>query len=107
MSHRYQKYILIEMEALMKVLGGVAYPLGGIGFSNPQQESGLLTIGDVVQMEVADLDSASSCPEAGHRVANAVCQYLENFNEQIQQRIASILFAVDEIYQKDSVSEPK
>lgn len=109
MSARYQKYLLIELESLMKVLGGVAYPLGGIGFaaSARAQDADLLTIGEVVQFEVADLDSASTCPEACHRVANAVCQYLEGFNQQLQERVTAILSAVEASFQNESVAEPR
>lgn len=93
----------------MKVLGGVAYPLGGIGFaaSARAQDADLLTIGEVVQFEVADLDSASTCPEACHRVANAVCQYLEGFNQQLQERVTAILSAVEASFQNESVAEPR
>lgn len=108
-SVRYQKYMMIELEGLMKVLGGVAYPLGGIGYALAagKTESDLLTIGDVVHMEVADLDSASSCPEACHRVSNSVCQYLDDFNQQLQQRVAALLSEVEVAHQSESISEPR
>jgi hypothetical protein len=113
MSNRYQKYMLIELDALLKVLSGVAYPLGGINFSTasagPGQanESDLLTVGDVVRHDVPDLDSAASCPEACHRVASAVCQYLDGFNEQLQQRLANVLISVDSHYLPSSAPDPK
>lgn len=104
MSNRYQRYMMIELDALNRVFSGVAYPLGGIGFSGAVQsgsranDSDVLSVGDVVRYEVPDLDSAGSCPEACHRVANALCQYLDAFNEQIQQRLTGVLNSVDQCY---------
>ena len=112
MSNRYQKYLLIELDSLMRVLCGLTYPLGGIDFSTSAsarggrvKEAGLLTVSDVVCMEIADIDSASTCPEACHRVANALCQYLDGFNEQLQQRISRILNATEHHYLKESEEE--
>ena len=104
MSNRYQRYMMIELDALNRVFAGVNYPLGGFNFRGAgasSRESGMLTVGDVVREEVPDLDSAGSCPEACHRVANAVCQYLDAFNEQVQQRITVVLNAVDLAYPMD------
>lgn len=104
MSNRYQRYMMIELDALIRVFSGVAYPLGGISFSAAGQagqgsgEADLLTVGDVVRYEVPDLDSAGSCPEACHRVANAVCQYLDAINEQMQQRVTGVINCVDQYY---------
>ncbi|RLU01479.1 M48 family metallopeptidase [Ketobacter sp.] len=101
MSNRYQRYMMIELDALIRVFSGVAYPLGGFSFRGAVSESndaGLLTVGDVVREEVPDLDSAGSCPEACHRVANTVCQYLDSFNEELQQRLTGIVTSVDHCY---------
>ena len=101
MSNRYQRYMMIELDALVRIFSGVAYPLGGFSFRGPSGEhndAGMLTVGDVVREEVPDLDSAGSCPEACHRVANAVCQYLDAFNEELQQRLTSIVTCVDLAY---------
>ncbi|MCP5013946.1 MAG: hypothetical protein GY938_01530 [Ketobacter sp.] len=104
MSNRYQRYMMIELDALIRVFAGVTYPLGGISFSGSGQngqragEADLLTVGDVIRYEVPDLDSAGSCPEACHRVANAVSQYLDGFNEHIQQRVTGVVACVDQSY---------
>ncbi|MBA56160.1 MAG: hypothetical protein CMK89_17050 [Pseudomonadales bacterium] len=101
MSNRYQRYMMIELDALVRIFSGVAYPLGGFSFRGTVQDNndaGMLTVGDVVREEVPDLDSAGSCPEACHRVANAVCQYLDAFNEELQQRLTSIVTCVDYAY---------
>jgi hypothetical protein len=101
MSNRYQRYMMIELDALIRVFSGVTYPLGGFNFrgaGSTSGESDMVTVGDVVREEVPDLDSAGSCPEACHRVANAVCLYLDAFNEEVQQRLTVVLNCVDQTY---------
>jgi len=101
MCTRYQRYMMIELDVLIRVFSGVTYPLGEFRFpgtSAADGEASLLTIGEVLRMEVPDLDSSGSCPEACHRVANAVCQYLDLFNEEIQQRLTGIISSVSEHY---------
>lgn len=100
-SLRYQKYLLIELDSLMKVLNGLSYPLGGA----PAQGQGvnMVSLGEVVVREVADIDSAHTCPEACHRVANALCHYLESLNEQLQQRISQVLQVTEQHYLVEAV----
>ncbi len=109
MSTRYQKYLLIELDALMKVFGSVTYPLGGISYLSggmQHEDVDSLTVADVIVNDVADIDSASTCAEACHRVANAVCQYIDNLNEQLQQRVASVLVGVEQAYQMEAEVSP-
>ncbi|MDY6921664.1 MAG: M48 family metallopeptidase [Pseudomonadota bacterium] len=114
MSHRYQRYMMIELDALIRVFRGVANPLGGIDLGvppaavpSPAAEINLLSVADVVRMRVPDLESAGSSAQACHRVANAVCQYMDTFNEQIQQRVTGILVAVDRAYSSAESPAPR
>lgn len=94
---RYQKYVLLELASVLRHVEPVAHPMMAYAL----QTAGSLkargeqvqppTIGEVLRIEIADLDSASSCPEACHRVANGVLQYLESLNEQLQDRVSLLV----------------
>ena len=62
------------------------------------------TIGEVIRIEISDLDSASSCPEACHRVANGVVQYLESLNEQLQDRVSLVVARTEAVLAEQALS---
>lgn len=94
---RYQKYVLLELASVLRHVEPVAHPM----MAYAMQTAGSLkalgealqppTIGEVLRIEIVDLNSASTCPEACHRVANGVLQYLESLNEQLQDRVSLLV----------------
>ena len=107
---RYQKYVMLELNSVLKMVNNVPHPmmvfaLHAMEAFNPA--AGSLeppSIGQVLRIEIADLDSASSCPEACHRVANSVIQYMESLNEQLQDRVALLVSRTLSLYELPSVS---
>lgn len=94
---RYQKYVLLELGSVLNMVAPVAHPMMAYAMQTADslktKASGMEppTIGEVIRIEIADLDSASTCPEAGHRVATAVVQYIESLNEQLQDRVSLLV----------------
>lgn len=86
---RYQRYVLLELGSVLKLVSPVAHPMMAYAMETP--DAALPTIGEGLRAEVADLDLAASCPEAGHRVASAVIQYMENLSEQLQDRVSLLV----------------
>lgn len=86
---RYQRYVLLELGSVLNLVSPVAHPM--MAYAMKAAGSAPPTIGEGLRADVADLDSAASCPEAGHRVASAVIQYVENLNEQLQDRISLLV----------------
>ncbi|MEZ5505470.1 MAG: M48 family metallopeptidase [Gammaproteobacteria bacterium] len=101
---RYQKYVLLELASVLRHVEPVAHPM----MAYAMQTAGSLkalgealqppTIGEVLRIEIVDLDSASTCPEACHRVANGVLQYLESLNEQLQDRVSLLVARTESEY---------
>ena len=93
---RYQRYVLLELGSVLKMVSPVAHPMMAYAMQAADSLKSRAameppTIGEVIRIEIADLDSASSCPEAGHRVASAVIQYIESLNEQLQDRVSLLV----------------
>ncbi len=94
---RYQKYVMLELGSVLSMVSPVAHPMMAYAMQTVDslKSRGASveppTIGDVIRIEISDLDSASTCPEACHRVASAVVQYIESLNEQLQDRVSLLV----------------
>ncbi|HVL01490.1 MAG TPA: hypothetical protein VM553_16850 [Dongiaceae bacterium] len=104
LAERYKKYVLLELGSVLGAVNNVPHPmlvyaLNAVEASNPAAASpSYQSIGQAIQLEVRDLDSASSCPEACHRVATSVIHYIESLNEQLQERLSLLVSRTEALY---------
>lgn len=109
LAERYQKYVLLELGSVLRQIDNVPHPmmvyaLNAVEAANPAAASlQCHSIGQAIQLEVRDLDSASSCPEACHRVATSVIHYIESLNEQLQERLSLLVTRTEALFGLDSV----
>ncbi len=104
LAERYQRYVLLELASVLKQVDNVPHPMmvyvihameglnPAVGNLQPQ------SIGEVIRVEVSDLDSAESCPEACYRVSTSVMQYIESLNEQLQDRLSLLVTRTEALY---------
>lgn len=104
LAERYQKYVLLELASVLKQVGNVPHPMmvyvinAMEGFNPAVSSLQPQSIGDVIRVEVSDLDSAESCPEACYRVSTSVMQYIESLNEQLQDRLSLLVTRTEALY---------
>lgn len=109
---RYQKYVLLELGSVLRLVEPVAHPMMAYALQTADslraKTAGMEppTIGEVIRIEISDLESASSCPEACHRVATGVVQYLESLNEQLQDRVSLVVARTEAVLAAPRVSQP-
>lgn len=100
LMERYQKYVMVELGAVLGWVSPAIHPMMAHTLQTVDSLKSRVakmeppTIGDVIRIEISDLDSASTCPEACHRVASAVVQYVESLNEQLQDRVSLVVARV-------------
>lgn len=110
---RYQKYVLLELGSVLKYVEPVAHPMMAYALQTADSLRTRAdsvqppTIGEVLRIEIADLDSAASCPEACHRVANAVVQYLENLNAQLQDRVSLLVARTESLHASEATCQAR
>lgn len=105
LCHRYQKYVLLELASVLRLVNHVPHPMMvSVCGDGQAAEPRLHSIGEVIRLEVHDLDSADSCPEACHRVATAVLRYIASLNEQLQDRLSLLVSRSEQHYDLDAMS---